>query len=92
MIAAFGRKTLWSTKPTKWTFFIPIIAGAIGLPVGLFDPIFKLVVLPMNITFCVGCIGALYLFLFGHYKRALVFFLGGFVGACLWLPISFMIM
>lgn len=91
MIAAFGRKTLWSTKPTKWTFLIPIIAGVIGLPVGLFDPIFKLVVLPMNITFFVGCIGALYLFLFGHYKRALVFFLGGLVGAFLWFPISFLI-
>jgi hypothetical protein len=91
MIAAFGRLTLWSTKPTKWTFLIPIIAGAIGLPVGLFDPLLKLVLLPMNIAICVGVFGALYLFLFAHYKRSLVFFAGGVVGAALWSPISFFI-
>jgi len=80
MLAAMGRKTLGNTKPTWWTFFAPMVWGVIlG---GMWG------VLTLNIwgglalgSSAVGFFGGLYLFFFGHYKRALVFFLGGQVGA-----------
>ena len=80
MLAALGRKTLGNAKPTLWTFFAPMVWGVVlG---GLWGA------LTLNFwgglafgASAVGLFGGLYLFFFGHYKRALVFFLGGQVGA-----------
>lgn len=76
MIEAFGRKTLGTLRPTWGTFLTPIV---VGLTLGLvFQFLFigTLFATPM----VVGVLGAIYLFLFGHYKRSLVFFMGGVVG------------
>ena len=83
MIAAFGRLTLGSTKPTKWTFLIPILAGLIAVPIVVVDPILGFVFNGGTLSIWVGTIGALYLFFFGHFRRALVFFAGGMVGGIL---------
>lgn len=88
MLAAFGRLTLGSTTPTKWTFLTPMIVGALGVPIAVLDPILSMFFPASAIALVAGVLGAMYLFFFGHIRRAAVFLAGGFVGMVVWLPLS----
>ena len=88
MLAAFGRLTLGSPTPTKWTFLLPMIMGALGVPFAVLDPILSMFFPASAIALVVGVVGALYLLFFGHIRRAAVFLAGGLVAMAVWLPLS----